>query len=117
MNLAQWFEYQLQASAKGFVWAVEQLRPERYYAAPPRHPEAWPAALAQFQDVRTEQIQLLPKFSHAAWDEIRETTWGFVPLHWIVSKTYQHTCEHTHDILRMVLFWDMVGGKIPAKGE
>jgi DinB superfamily len=72
--------------------------------------------LTQFQAVRNEQIQLLPQFSDAAWDEIRETVWGFVPLRWVVTKTLQHTYEHIHDVLRMMLFWDAVRGKIPAKG-
>ena len=32
--------------------------------------------------------------------------WGPVTLSWVVSKTYQHTAEHTGDILRIALFWD-----------
>ena len=34
------------------------------------------------------------------------TGWGPIPLLWLVSKTYQHTNEHTSDVLRMALFWD-----------
>lgn len=35
MSLSQWFETQLQASADGFIWAVEQVPDERLYAPPP----------------------------------------------------------------------------------
>jgi hypothetical protein len=56
--------------------------------------------------VRAQQIALLPDFSPSAWDETREMGWGPVTLLWVVTKTYQHTCEHTHDVLRLRLFWD-----------
>ena len=62
--------------------------------------------LAEFKKVRDEQIQLLAKFDDQAWSSTRETIWGSVPLLWVVSKTFQHTAEHTGDILRIALFWD-----------
>ncbi len=74
---------------------------------------AWAAAggdfetlLADFKQVRAEQVQLLAKFDEQAWQSTRETVWGPVTLAWVVSKTYQHTAEHTSDILRLALFWD-----------
>jgi hypothetical protein len=63
--------------------------------------------LAQFEHIRYEEISLLSKFSHEAWNSKQRTTfWGEVSLFWLVCKTYQHTTEHTHDILRLTLFWD-----------
>jgi len=62
--------------------------------------------LAEFKKVRDEQVQLLAKFDELAWNSTRETIWGSVTLFWVVSKTYQHTAEHTGDILRIALFWD-----------
>ena len=62
--------------------------------------------LAEFKKVRDEQIHLLAKFDDQAWNSTCETVWGPVTLSWVVSKTYQHTAEHTSDILRIALFWD-----------
>ncbi len=61
--------------------------------------------LAAFRQVRSEQIALLPQFETLAWEEPRATVWGAVTLRWVVTKTFQHTCEHTHDVLRMALWW------------
>jgi hypothetical protein len=61
--------------------------------------------LGRFKQVRSEQIALLPKFEAADWETSRETVWGPRPLRWVVSKTYQHTAEHTHDVMRLALFW------------
>jgi hypothetical protein len=62
--------------------------------------------LDQFRAVRREQISLLSRFSEHAWHEPQMTGWGPIPLLWLVSKTYQHTNEHTSDVLRLALFWD-----------
>ena len=62
--------------------------------------------LARFKQVRAEQIELLPKFEEADWQATRGAVWGQVTLLWVVSKTYQHTAEHTHDVMRLALFWD-----------
>jgi hypothetical protein len=62
--------------------------------------------LAQFREVRAQQVALLPAFDDSTWDETREAVWGPVTLHWVVSKTYQHTAEHTNDVMRIALFWD-----------
>lgn len=65
--------------------------------------------LTRFERVRHEEIDLLPKFSEAAWNSKQRTTfWGDVSLYWLVCKTYQHITEHTHDILRFSLFWDRI---------
>lgn len=64
--------------------------------------------IADFRAVRAEQIILLPEFTEPQWEETRPTLWGDVTLKWVVTKTYQHTNEHTHDVLRMVLFWDRI---------
>jgi hypothetical protein len=62
--------------------------------------------LAQFRNVRSEQLALLPQFNNSLWEETREAVWGPVTLRWVVSKTYQHTAEHTNDVMRIALFWD-----------
>lgn len=62
----------------------------------------------QFQEGRQAQIALLSELSEEAWDERLLTVWGPMTLHWVVSKTYQHTMDHTNTVLSMVLFWDFV---------
>ena len=65
--------------------------------------------LTEFEQVRQAEIALLSKFDDDQWNSYENTTfWGEVSLFWLVSKTYQHTLEHTHDILRLALFWDRI---------
>jgi DinB superfamily len=154
MNYGQWFSDQLQASADGLVWAVEQVPQERRSSTPPsplgswtttRHlfhmvyyeqsialpsmqqwlggkeptgedldeDAAWEAQqnslerlLEQFREIRSQQIKLLGSFRDADWKTPQQTGWGSQDLLWVVSKTYQHTNEHTSEILRLALFWD-----------
>jgi hypothetical protein len=152
MNSSKWFEYQLQSTLDGFLWAVQQLSEERFYALPPSSLGEWSAAqhilhmleyerdlalpsmhqwlgappavrkavnegdipavekmLTEFEQVRQAEIALLSRFDDEKWKSNQSTTfWGDVSLFWLVSKTYQHTLEHTHDILRLALFWDRV---------
>jgi len=61
--------------------------------------------LAKFCVGRDEQIALLARVDEALWEEERHTVWGDVSLRWVVTKTYQHNAEHTHDVLRLALFW------------
>lgn len=61
--------------------------------------------LQEFQQVRAAQIELLPRFDEALWNEIRASDWGEKSIRWIVSKTFQHTADHTNTILCMALFW------------
>lgn len=63
------------------------------------------ALLATFVDVRSQQIALLPQFQKQQWYEERDVIWGTLPLVWVVTKTYQHTLEHTDEILRNYLWW------------
>ena len=155
MNLSEWFSKQLDTSAEGFIWAVDQVPVERRFVAPPTGLGEWHVArhvfhmlyyeqvivvpsmkqwlgipftfneeeynedvawgdgkdleklLADFRIVRAEQIMLLPRFHNELWHETRDAVWGSVTLKWVVTKTFQHTAEHTHDVLRMALFWDM----------
>lgn len=65
------------------------------------------AILTDFRRVRAEQLELLPLFNDQLWHETRQTPfWGDVTLLWLVSKTFQHTAEHSNDVMRMALFWD-----------
>ncbi len=61
--------------------------------------------LANFKAVRSQQLELLPQFSEQSWYEEHEVIWGRFPLKWVVTKTYQHTLEHTDEILRAYLWW------------
>jgi hypothetical protein len=157
MNLSDWFHLQLQTSAEGVLWAVEQISLERLYLPPrsdkwpiarvlyhllcyeqrlalpsmlqwvggPRPvagtPEedaleeenAWsngqghevPAMLAEFKAMRARQLALLPQFTDHDWHAEREVIWGQRSLQWVVTKTYQHTLEHTDEMLRAYLWW------------
>lgn len=62
--------------------------------------------LIQFRNVRAKQISLLPGFEDSIWNETRKAVWGPVTLLWVVSKTFQHTAEHTNDVMQMRLWWD-----------
>lgn len=63
------------------------------------------AMIADFRKLRAEQFALLRQFQDAAWSETRDALWGTVTLQWVVTKTYQHTLEHTDEILRSYLWW------------
>ena len=155
MDLSSWFTNQLNSTAEGFIWSVEQVPSERREQAPPQRLGEWSAArhvfhmlyyeqnavvptmqmwlgqsitideadfnedaawddskdvatmLADFRRVRAAQLEMLPDFTDQLWHEKRATSfWGDVTLLWLVSKTFQHTAEHTHDVMRMALFWD-----------
>jgi len=158
VNLSRWFHEQLQSTADGFEWAVEQvpknrlfLRPqtpflgewpaarhafhmlhyERTYAIPSmrqwlgdpapdaagvNEDTAWQEGhelaevLQKFRVVRDEQIALLTQFEDTDWEELRQTYWQQQSLRWVMSKTIQHTAEHTHDVLSIALFWDHLQG-------
>lgn len=62
--------------------------------------------VALFLEVRSEQIDLLPRFTAEQWEEMRKTIWGPVSLRWVLTKTYQHTNEHVHGVLSIALYWD-----------
>jgi len=44
MELSKWFEYQLQSTLDGFIWAVQQLPKERLYSSPPPALGEWSAS-------------------------------------------------------------------------
>ena len=70
--------------------------------------DAFDRLLTEFRQVRDEQIALLDRFDQAAWETTIRMDWGTFPISWYVTKTYQHTAEHTSDVLKMALFWDAV---------
>ena len=72
--------------------------------------------LAQFRKVRSEQLALFPQLSDSLWEATRESVWGPVTLRWVVSKTYQHTAEHTNNVWRIALFWDFFEARQKANG-
>jgi len=63
--------------------------------------------LADFKSIRPQQLEALSRLSEQSWNEERETVWGQKPLKWVVTKTYQHTLEHTDELLKAYLFlWE-----------
>ena len=60
----------------------------------------------RFQAVRQAQIDLLAQFDAAAWERPLPTVWAPLPLRWVVGKTFQHTAEHTNDVMKLALNWD-----------
>jgi len=64
--------------------------------------------LTEFKTVRSDQVVLLQKIDESAWNTTYVTIWGLKTLSWVVSKTYQHTAEHTSDVMQIALFWDDV---------
>jgi len=72
------------------------------------------ALLHAFAEGRDEQRAFLARLDPTAWTEERLIGPSGkprpVPLSWVVAKTYQHTAEHTNDVLRIALFWDRFAG-------
>lgn len=90
-------------------WMNEPMPPQdawtdddaAWSAAQDRKPEELVAA---FRTVRAAQIALLDQLATMDWTTPQETLWGPKPLKMIVTKTYQHTLEHSDTLLRMVVW-------------
>lgn len=54
--------------------------------------------------LRADQIALASHAPDGLWCEERQALWGTVTLQWVTTKTYQHTLEHTDEILRQYLW-------------
>ncbi len=80
---------------------------ERDWADGADHPLT--TMLADLRVVRADQIGVIAQVEGTAWQEERAALWGAVTLEWVVTKTFQHTLEHTDEILRNVLW-----GRPPA---
>ncbi len=67
---------------------------------------AWDSLIDRFQNIRIKQIGLIAHLTPDAWERYQDTLyWDNVSLRWIVTKTLQHTAEHTSDLLKRVIFW------------
>ncbi len=64
------------------------------------------AFIAELQLIREKQLALLKHFSYSDWSRTAPTFWGERPLTMVLTKTYQHTLEHTDALLRMGLWWE-----------
>lgn len=64
--------------------------------------------LYHFQVFRQQTIELISTLSEDEWEKTREEAYWNKPLtlQWVITKAWQHTLEHTHDVLRLHLFWD-----------
>jgi hypothetical protein len=61
--------------------------------------------IATFKAVRAQQLESIRLVREDQWLEERPVIWGIRSLQWVVTKTYQHTLEHTDEILRAYLWW------------
>ncbi len=60
MDLSHWFSTQLNASAEGFLWAVEQVPVERRLVTPPAGLGEWNVVRHAFHMTHYEQLIALP---------------------------------------------------------
>lgn len=79
MTEAEWFRAQVLTGLDLFEQAIEEVPESRRCAAPPSEREP-----------------------------VRSTRWGDVTLRWIMTRTLQHTHEHTHDVQSLGLYWGWV---------
>ena len=91
-----------------YQWlGVPAIIPEESEKGIEQSPPQIEEKLSLFEQIRESEISMLSKFDPTAWNTIQKTTfWGEVSLYWLVCKTYQHTAEHTHNVLSLTLFWD-----------
>lgn len=63
--------------------------------------------LTDFRRIRDEEIALISSYTAEDWERtIVSPNWEEVTLRWVVTKTLQHTFDHTNSVLAMSLFWD-----------
>jgi hypothetical protein len=86
MNLSEWFRDQLQASADGFVWSVEQVPNSRRYVEPPSGLGEWPAARHVFHMLYYEQTLALPSMRQWLGDARPSTDELNEEAAWAVEK-------------------------------
>lgn len=108
-HLAHMIDYEERYALPGMLqWlGVPSIIPEENEPGIDRTRRSIEATLEQFKAVRETEISMLSKFDPADWSKVLRTTfWGDTTLYWLVCKTYQHTVEHTHNVLSLTLFWD-----------
>ena len=96
------------------LWLAEALTPEKYkehltaYVSEEGNENnySYETILDLFTKGRDEQINMLAQFDDTHWEETQKAVWGEPTLHWVVSKTFQHTMEHGNTLMRLILFWD-----------
>ncbi|HEY3288906.1 MAG TPA: DinB family protein [Anaerolineae bacterium] len=86
MNLSDWFRDQLQASADGFVWGVEQVPDSRRNIQPPAGLGEWPAARHLFHMLYYEQTLALPSMRQWLGDARPSTDGLDEPAAWTKAK-------------------------------
>lgn len=76
----------------------------------------WEYLVSDFQNARQAQLDLIAIYDESSWDKVMDTLiWGHHPLRWLVTKTFQHTAEHTNYILQIVLRWDIMEERYPQE--
>jgi DinB superfamily len=97
--------YVVQASLKNMLHlsSVVEERPEEE-SAWQQEQSSVQELLQHFQTFRQQTIELISNLSEEEWEKPYEEVFWHKP--WTVTKAWQHTLEHTHDVLRLQLFWD-----------
>jgi hypothetical protein len=62
------------------------------------------AMTSTLQAVRADEVALVVQAPDDLWLQERAALWGTKSLQWVVTKTFQHTLEHTDEILRQYLW-------------
>ena len=90
MDLSSWFTNQLNSGAEGFIWAVEQVPPERRLLAPPQLLGEWNVARQVFHMLYYEQNVVVPSM---VAEPCGEQWMSFENKHAFVFYSFQRTAD------------------------
>ncbi|HLY32108.1 MAG TPA: hypothetical protein VKQ36_13850 [Ktedonobacterales bacterium] len=75
---------------------------EQEWAGGQSHPVV--TMLDDLRAICARQLDVIAQLALSSWQEERPALWGSVTLEWVVTKTFQHTLEHTDELLRIALW-------------
>lgn len=110
MQLSEWFDKQIQASAEGLIWSVEQVPAARHFRQPPPNLGQWSMARHLFHLVDYEQKFALPLMRQwlgeaapvFAYDE--EDVWQRVQVATIAPLVAQFCAVRNEQLALLPLF-------------
>ena len=85
MELSKWFDSQLRSTLDGFIWSVQQVSEERWYALPPTQLGEWSMAQHVFHMLHYEEKLALPSMQQwlgaplAVREKVDEAIWDHPP--------------------------------------
>ncbi|NTU81332.1 MAG: hypothetical protein HGA45_18470, partial [Chloroflexales bacterium] len=100
---AAWFRYQLQASADGFAWAVEQLNPEYLFDLPPdpSYLGTWEPARHVWHVAEYERCLVIPTMRQWLGGELPpENAWPDDDASWALAQ--KQPIRHFLDTFRAI---------------